>query len=69
MRAIIFYMWWSNLKDRIRSFAADYSRRYNLDTIVEQSLLEDKQDRFDNAGDSGATDIAKAELASFQIKK
>ena len=67
MRAIICYMSWSNLKDRIRSFAADYSRGHNLHTVVEQSLLEDKQDRADKAGDSVATDIAKAELASFQI--
>ena len=46
-----------NLKDSIRSFAADYSRRLKLDMVA---VL---------AGDSGQVNIAKAELASLQVKE
>ena len=31
--------WWGNLKDSIRSFAADYSRRLKLDTVAEQRSI------------------------------
>ena len=54
---IIGNWWWGNLKDSIRSFAADYSRRLKLDMVA---VL---------AGDSGQVNIAKAELASLQVKE
>ena len=31
--------WWGNLKDSIRSFAADYSRRLKLDMVAEERCL------------------------------
>ena len=54
---IIGNWWWGNLKDSIRSFAADYSRRLKLDIVA---VL---------AGDSGQVNITKAELASLQVKE
>ena len=66
--AIIGNSWWGNLKDSIRSFAADYSRRLKLDMVAEQGLLKAKLDRA-VLGDSGDVSIAKVELASLQIKK
>ena len=44
--------WWSNLKDSIRSFAADYSRRVKIDMVAEQDLIKAKPDRVVLAGDS-----------------
>ena len=35
--AIIGNRWWGNLKDSIRSFAADYSRRLKLDMVAGQT--------------------------------
>ena len=62
--------WWrGNLKDSIRSFAADYSRRLKLDMVAEQRSIKDKLDRAVLAGDSGQVNIAKAELASLQVKE
>ena len=69
MAAIIANKWWGKLKDRIRSFAVEYSKRLNLDKIAKQRLIEDKPDRMVKVGDNGATNTAKVELASFQIKK
>ena len=67
--AIIGSRWWSNLKDSIRSFAADYSKRLKLDMVVEQRSIKDKLDRAVLAGDSGQVNVAKAELASLQVKE
>ena len=67
--AIIGNRWWGNLKDSIRSFAADYSRRLKLDMVVEQRSIKDKLDRAVLAGDSGQVNIAKAEQASLQGKE
>ena len=67
--AIIGNRWWGNLKDSIRSFAADYSRRLKLDIVAEQRLIKAKLDRAALAGDSGEFNVAKAELASFQVKE
>ena len=61
--------WWANLKDSIRSFAADYSRRLKSARVAEQRSIKDKLDRAVLAGDSGQVNIAKAELASLQIKE
>ena len=51
--AIIGNRWWGNLKDSIRSFAANYSRRLKLDMVAEQRLIKAKLDRAVLAGDSG----------------
>ena len=67
--AIIGNKWWGNLKDSIRSFAADYCRRLKLDMVAEQRLIKDKLDRVVLAGDSGQVNFAKAELASLQVKE
>ena len=67
--AIIGNKWWGTLKDRIKSFVANYSRRLNLDKIAEQSLIEANLDKVVRVEDGGATNIAKAELTSLQIKK
>ena len=61
--------WWANLKDSIRSFAADYSRRLKSARVAEQRSIKDKLDRAVLAGDSGQVNVAKAELASLQIKE
>ena len=67
--AIMGNRWWANLKDSIRSFAADYGRRLKSARVTEQSSIKDKLDRAVLAGDSGQVNVAKAELASFQIKE
>ena len=67
--AIIRNKWWGNRKDSIRSFAADYSRRLKLDMVAGQKSIKDKLDRAVLAGDSGQVNIAKAELASLQVKE
>ena len=51
--AIMGNRWWGNLKDSIRSFAADYSKRLKLDMVAEQRSIKDKLDRAVSAGDSG----------------
>ena len=61
--------WWANLKDSIRSFAADYGRRLKSARVAEQRVIKDKLDRAVLAGDSGLVNVAKAELASLQIKE
>ena len=53
----------------LRSFAADYSRRLKLDMVAEQRLIKDKLNRAVLAGDSGQVNVAKAELASLQVKE
>ena len=58
-----------NLKDSIRSFAADYSRRLKLDMLAEQRSIKDKLDRAVLAGDSGQVNIARANLACWQVKE
>ena len=55
--------------DNIRSFAADYSRRLKLDMVAGQRTIESKLYRAVLAGDSGVANIAKAELASLQMKR
>ena len=65
---IIGNRWWGNLKDSIRSFAADYSRRLKLDMVAWQRSIKDKLDRAILAGDSGQVNI-KAKLASLQVKE
>ena len=42
--------WWANLKDSIRSFAADYSRRLKSARVAEQRSIKDKLDRAVLAG-------------------
>ena len=66
---IIGNRWWGNLKDSIRSFAADYSQRFKSDMVVEQRLIRAKLDRAVLAGDSGLVNVAKAVLASLQVKE
>ena len=51
--AIMGNRWWSNLKDSIRSFSADYGRRLKSARVAEQSAIKDKLDRSVLAGDSG----------------
>ena len=65
--AIMGNRWWANLKDSIRSFATDYSRRLKSARVAEQRSIKDKLDRAVLAGDSGQVNVAKAELASLQI--
>ena len=67
--AIMGNRWWANLKDSIRSFAADYGRRLKSARVAEQRVIKDKLDRAVLAGDSGLVNVAKAELASLQIKE
>ena len=67
--AIMGNRWWANLKDSIRSFAADYGRRLKSARVAEQRSIKDKLDRAVLAGDSGQVNVAKAELASLQIKE
>ena len=67
--ALIGNRWWGNLKDSIRSFAADYSRRLKLDMVAEQRSIKDKLDRAVLAGDCGQVNIAKDNLASLQVKE
>ena len=67
--AIMGNRWWANLKDSIRSFAADYGRRLKSARVAEQSSIKDKLDWAVLAGDSGQVNVAKAELASLQIKE
>ena len=67
--AIIGNRWWGNLKDSIRSFTADYSRKLKLDMVAEQRSIKDKLDRAVLAGGSGQVNIVKAELASVQVKE
>ena len=59
----------ANLKDSIRSFAADYSKRLKSARVAEQRSIKDKLDRAVLAGDSGQVNVATAELASLQIKE
>ena len=66
--AIIGNSWWGKLKDSIRSFAADYSRRLKLDKVAEQRVVESKLDRVVLVGDNGEASIAKVELATLQNK-
>ena len=61
--------WWGNLKDSIRSFAADYGRRLKSGMVAEQRSIKDKLDRAVLARDSGQGNVAKAKLASLQIKE
>ena len=61
--------WWANLKDSIRSFAADYGRWLKSGRVAEQRSIKDKLDRAVLAGDSGQVNVAKAELASLQMKE
>ena len=70
-RAIMENRWWGNLKDSkgFRSFAADYSRRLKLDTVAEQRSTKDKLDKAVLAGDSKQVNVAKAKLASLQVKE
>ena len=65
--AIMGNRWWANLKDSIRSFAADYSRRLKSARVAEQRSIKDKLDRAVLAGNSGQVNVAKAELASLHI--
>ena len=67
--AIIGNRWWGNLKDSIRSFAADYSRRLKLDMVAEQRLINAKLDKVVLVGDSGQVNVAKTKLASLQVKE
>ena len=67
--AVMGNRWWANLKDSIRSFSADYGRRLKSATVAEQRAIKDKLDRAVLAGDSGLVNVAKAELASLQIKE
>ena len=67
--AIMGNRWWANLKDSIRSFAADYGRRLKSAMVAEQRSIKDKLDRAVLAGDSGQVNVAKAELASLQVKE
>ena len=67
--AIIGNRWWGNLKDSIRSFAADYRRRLKLGMLAEQRSIKDKPDRAILAGDSRQVKIAKAELVSLHVKE
>ena len=67
--AIMGNRWWGNLKDSIRSFADDYSRRLKSDMVAEQRSIKDKLDRAVLAGDSGLVNVAKAELVSLQVKE
>ena len=67
--AITANRWWDNLKDSIRSFAADYSKGLKLDMVAEQRSIKDKLDMADLVGDSGQVNIAKAKLASLQVKE
>ena len=60
--AIMGNRWWANLKDSIRSFAADYGRRLKSGRVAEQRSIKDKLDR-------GQVNVAKAKLASLQIKE
>ena len=67
--AIMGNRWWANLKDSIRSFAADYGRRLKSSRVAEQRSIKDKLDRAVWAGYSGQVNVAKAELAFLQIKE
>ena len=69
MGAIMGNRWWANLKDSIRSFAADYGRRLKSGMVAKQRSIYDKLDRAVLAGDSGQVNIAKAELASLQVNE
>ena len=51
------------------AFAADYSRRLKLDMVAEQRLIKDKLNMAVLAGDSGQVNVAKAKLASLQVKE
>ena len=67
--AIMGNRWWGNLKDNIRSFAANYGRRLKSGMVVEQRSIKDKLNWAVLAGDSGQVNVAKAELASLQVKE
>ena len=67
--AIMGNRWWANLKDSIRSFAADYGRRLKADIVAEQRSIKDKLEKVVLAGDSGQVNVANAELASLQVKE
>ena len=55
-------MEWVKFIDRIRSLAADYSRRIKLDTVEAQRIL------IDWMGDSVGTDLVREERA-FSLNK
>lgn len=61
--------WWDKLKSKIRTFAADYSRRLNLDRLAAQTALDQKVDRAVKSRDSGDIALAKTDMASLLIKK
>ncbi|CAE1178594.1 unnamed protein product [Acanthosepion pharaonis] len=67
--AVVGNAWWGKLKSKIRTFAADFSRRLNLDRRAAQTALEEKVDRAVKSRVSGDIVLAKAELASLLIKK
>ena len=67
--AIMGNRWWANLKDSIRSFSTDYGRRLKSGRVAEQRSIKDNLDRVVLAGDSVQVNVAKAELASLQIKE
>ena len=60
---------WGGLKNKIRSFAADYSRRLNRENLAAQAAIEFSVEEAVRRGDPDSVNIAKAELASLLIKK
>lgn len=67
-------MWWNYFKSIIRSFAADYSRRHNLDKLA----CDERVDRAVKLGDNYLSvqlpdlhmlDLTRVKLASLLIKK
>ena len=67
--AIIGNKWWVKIKEAIRSFAANFSRRLNLDSRAAKATLESSLDRAVEEGDSASVTIIKAQLASLTDKE
>lgn len=52
MSSVFGNKWWGHLIDSIRSFAADYSTRLNIDRLLAQKALELRGEGAVNSGDS-----------------
>ena len=61
--------WWMNLKDKIRLFATDYSKRLNRERKAAQATMERRVNEAVTSGNAEETAIARAELASLLIKE
>lgn len=69
MGAVIGNKWWANLKDAIRSFSANFSKRLHQESRAGKATLETSLDRAVEEGDSVNANIIKTQLTSLTEKE